>query len=193
VDEHKIGSNIRTLRERKGLSLTSAAEKAGISKSTLSKIETGRVSTPISTMLRIAQTFEVPVADFFIETERNPAFILTRKNEGRIITQDGSKFGYSYEALALEMKGKTAEPFLLTINPGDPTGTFRHGGQEFVYMLSGAMDFTIGVQTLTLNPGDSLYFDPVNVHKTKVRGKTPAKFLCVFVQNFLDSEKRRGR
>jgi transcriptional regulator with XRE-family HTH domain len=182
VDERLIGTRIRSLREQSGLSLTSAAAKSGVTKSTLSKIETGRVSSPISTLLRIAQSLEVPIAEFFNESDRVPAYVLTRKNKGRIISQDGSKFGYSYEALALEMQRKIAEPFLLTIKPEDPAGSFSHGGQEFIYMLAGSMEFTIGEETFSLHPGDSLYFDPANVHTTKVRGKTPAKFLCVFVQ-----------
>lgn len=191
VNEQSIGRNIRNIRESRGFTLTYAAEKAGVTKGTLSKIETGRVSSPISTLLRIAETLDVSVADFFTESEQKPAYILTRKNKGPIITHDGSQFGYSYEALALEMKGKTAEPFLLTIRPGDPAGTFRHGGQEFIYMLSGKMDFTLDGEALTLKPGDSLYFNPAKVHKTEVQGKTPARFLCVFIEDFLNSEKGR--
>jgi transcriptional regulator with XRE-family HTH domain len=182
MDELLIGTRIRMLRERTGLSLTAAAAKSGVTKGTLSKIETGRVSSPISTFLRIAQALDVPVAEFFAESSRAPAFVLTRKNEGRIIARDGSKFGYSYEALALEMRGKTAEPFLLTIRPEDPAGAFSHGGQEFIYMLSGSMELTIGGEPLVLRPGDSLYFDPSRVHRTRAMGKKPAKFLCVFVQ-----------
>jgi quercetin dioxygenase-like cupin family protein len=108
------------------------------------------------------------------------------------MTRDGSKFGYSYEGLALDMKGKIGEPFLLTIRPGDPGGQFQHGGQEFIYMLSGRMEFTVGGDPLMLNPGDSLYFDPTHVHKTRVLGKQPAKFLCVFMQNIFKPQRKEA-
>ncbi len=183
MDESTIGNNIRMLRDRVGLTLTAAAQKSRMTKSTLSKIETGQVSPPISTLLRIAAALEVTISEFFLEPEKNPPYVLTRKGRGRIITRDGSKLGYSYEGLALEMKKKIGEPFLLTIRPGDPAGQFQHGGQEFIYMLSGQMEFTIGSEPLILEPGDSLYFDPTHVHKTRVKGKHPARFICIFMQD----------
>ncbi|MFH1477348.1 MAG: XRE family transcriptional regulator [Verrucomicrobiota bacterium] len=183
MNEQIIGANIRRLRQRSGLTLTALAKKAMMTKSALSKIETGQTSSPISTLLRIAATLEATIAEFFIEETTNPPFILTRKGEGQIISRDGSQWGYAYEALALKLKQKIGEPFLLTIRPGDPKGQFQHGGQEFIYMLSGQMEFSIGGTVLKLNPGDSLYFDPALLHTTKVTGKHPAVFLCIFMQN----------
>jgi len=178
-----MGRNIRQLRHRAGLTLTSLAKKARMTKSTLSKIETGQTSSPISTLLRIAETLEVTISEFFIEEETNPSFVLTRKGQGQIISRDGSQWGYAYEALALKLNKKIGEPFLLTIRPGDPMGQFRHGGQEFIYMLSGQMECSVGGTLMKINPGDSLYFDPTFPHTTKVTGKQPAVFLCIFMQN----------
>lgn len=183
MNEQSIGHNIRRLRQETGLTLTALSHKAKMTKSTLSKIETGRVSAPISTLLRIAEAMEVTISEFFMEEAANPSFVLTRKSQGRLTSRDGSQWGYSYEALALEMKYKIGEPFLLSIQPGDPKGQFQHGGQEFIYMLSGRMIFTVGEHVLRLNPGDSLYFDPTHVHTTQVLGKRPARFICVFMQN----------
>lgn len=183
MDERAIGANIRSLREHAGFTVTALAKQAELTKSTLSKIETAQVSPPISTLMRIADALSVPLAEFFTEDDHQPAYVLTRKNEGDIISRDGSRFGYSYEALALEMRRKRAEPFVLTIKPGDPAGEFRHGGQEFIYMLAGRIEFTVGDDKLTLRPGDSLYFDPTHVHTTRVLGKQPARFLCLFIQD----------
>lgn len=183
MNEQKIGQNIRNLRLQSGKTLTELAKQADITKSTLSKIETGQISSPVSTLIRIAGAMDVSLTEFFQESEDQPKYKLTRKGEGNIITQDGSKFGYSYEGLALDLKGKAAEPFLLTIQPGDPVGEFQHGGQEFIYMLAGRLEFIIEDTVLKLSPGDSLYLDPTLPHKTRVLGKTPAKFVCVFIQN----------
>jgi len=190
VDERILGANIRDLRHRSGLTLTALAGKSAMTKSTLSKIETGRVSSSIATLVRVAAALNVSVAEFFAEPSENPAWVLTRKGEGRIITRDGSRFGYSYEALALGMKGKIGEPFVLTIEPGDPEGSFQHGGQEFIYVLSGRVELSIGGEPLRLAPGDSLYFDPSRVHTTRVLGKHPVKFLAVFLQETPHSSRR---
>jgi transcriptional regulator with XRE-family HTH domain len=48
------------------------AKKADITKSTLSKIETGQISAPISTLIRIAKAMNLPVVLFFVEDIFNP-------------------------------------------------------------------------------------------------------------------------
>jgi len=181
MEERQIGSNIRALRTSAGLTVAALATKAGVTKSTISKIETGKISTPISTLVRVASGLNVPLARLFLEPQIDPAYVLTRAGKGTQITRDGSKFGYSYAALALAMRQKPIEPFVLSIEPSDPIGKFQHGGQEFIFMLSGTLEITVGGETLRLDRGDSLYFDPTLVHTTRAIGKSVAKFLCVFV------------
>ncbi|MBN1588503.1 MAG: cupin domain-containing protein [Pirellulales bacterium] len=183
MDEQTIGANIRRTRQAAGLTVTALAARSQLTKSTLSKVEKGQISSPISTFMRIAEALSVPVADFFVEQPAAKPFVLTRKGDATVITRDGSRFGYAYEALALDMRNKLAEPFVLTICPGDPAGEFSHGGEEFIYMLSGRMEFTVGEHRMILRAGDSLYFDPTNKHTTKVLGKRPARFVCVFIGN----------
>lgn len=178
-----IGANIRSLREAAGLTVTELAQRAELTKGTVSKIETGRVSPPIATLTRLADALDVPLADFFIEPSADPAFVLTRKGQGRILTRDGTRFGYSYEGLALERRHKRAEPFVLTIRPGDPPADFQHGGEEFIYMLAGRMAFHVGEEEMTLAPGDALYFDAHLKHGIRLIGKRPARFLCLFIQD----------
>lgn len=182
MNEETLGATIRRRREQAGLTLTVLACRAKLTKGALSKIETGKGSAAIATIFRIAEALGSSLAELFAESESSVPYVLTRCNEGRIITRDGSRFGYSYEALALDMKRKTMEPFLLTIRPGDPPGAFEHGGQEFIYMLSGQMEMTIGPQKLRLRRGDSLYFDSSLTHGTRLVGKRPARFLCCFIQ-----------
>jgi transcriptional regulator with XRE-family HTH domain len=191
VDEHQIGGNIRILRQRATLTLTELARRAKITKSTLSKIETGQISSPVSTLLRIADALEAPMSEFFIEEKKDPPFVLTRKGQGRMIARDGSQWGYSYEALALGMKRRLCEPFLLTIRPGDPVGRFQHGGQEFIYMLSGRMEFTVDGTALRLGAGDALYLDPTHLHTTRVIGKQPVRFICIFMQNMSTPRRKK--
>lgn len=182
MEEREIGANIRRLRQERGLTVTAVARRAALSKGTVSKIETGSSSPPVATLLRIATALNVPLARLFAEQQADPPFVLTRKGRGRIITRDGTRFGYSYTALALEAAHKTMEPFLLTIRPGDPVGRFEHGGEEFIYMLDGQLEFTVGESELVLHRGDALYFDPTQVHTTRAVGRKAAQFLCMFVQ-----------
>jgi len=182
VDERTIGQNIRRLRGGKGLSLTEAAARAGLSKSALSKIEIAQISSPISTLLAIAGALDVHLSEFFVEPQARPAFVVTRHGQAPEISRGGSQYGYSYRALAMNMPGKIGEPFLLTVRPGDKRGIFKHKGQEFIYLLSGRMRMRLGDDEVTLEPGDALYFDPTREHSCEALDRQAAHFLCVFLQ-----------
>jgi transcriptional regulator with XRE-family HTH domain len=182
MEERDIALNIRLLREARGMTLTRLAQQTKLTKGAISKIETAQVSPPVSTLLRIATALNVPLARLFAEDTTDPSYVLTRRGKGRVITRDGTQFGYSYAALALEAQHKSIEPFLLSIKPGNPVGRFQHEGEEFIYMLDGQLEFTVGDSRMLLHAGDSLYFNPTLVHTTRVLGRKTARFICVFVQ-----------
>src|ERR1043165_4422706 len=156
MDECKVGENIRAIRAAAGLSLTEVARRAGITKSTLSKIEKGQTSSPISTLVVVAETLGVKLAEFFRESDVPVRYVLTRTGAGKKIDRGGANAGYTYEALAVEFPDKPVEPYLLTISPGDKEANFQHTGHEFVYVLSGDLEFNVGDAKLELHPGDSL-------------------------------------
>lgn len=183
MDEQTIGKNIRSLRESKGLSLTEAAARAGLSKSALSKVETAQISSPISTLLAIAGALDVHLRRFFQEVAQKPTHVVTRKGKAPVISRGGSQYGYAYQALALPMPDKLMEPFLLTVRPGDRRGVFKHKGQEFIYMLSGRMRMRLGEEVVVLEAGDALYFDPTMEHTCEALDRKAAQFLCCFLQN----------
>ncbi|HYE06474.1 MAG TPA: XRE family transcriptional regulator [Planctomycetota bacterium] len=192
MSERTISANIRRIRLDAGMTLTALAKRADMSKGALSKIETGRISSPIGTLMRLAEAIGVPIADFFAEPDAAPDYVLTRKGQGRKIAQEGSRLGYVYEALALERRDKAAEPFVLTVRPEDGVGEFRHPGEEFVHLLSGRLRFTVGDDVMTLRPGDSLYFDSSRKHTTKALGTRPARFICVFMQTRAPGRARKA-
>ena len=182
MDERMVGENIRTIRLASKVSLTEVARRAGMTKSTLSKIENGQTSSPISTLVAVASAMGVRLAEFFREAPGPTRFLLTRKGKGKKIARDGTRLGYTYEALAVDFPNKPVEPFLLTISPGDKEGRFQHSGHEFIHMLSGDIAFTLGDEKFDLHPGDSLYFDPKQTHILKPLKNKPARFLCLFVE-----------
>lgn len=58
----RIGSRIRELREAKGLTITDVAQRAGMERPNLSRLEHGRHQPSVDTLERIAEALEVPVA-----------------------------------------------------------------------------------------------------------------------------------
>ena len=77
INEKTIGANIRRIRLQSKQTLADTSKKASLTKSALSKTETGQISPPISTLIRIAKAIKVPVVELFVDKEQQPPYVLT--------------------------------------------------------------------------------------------------------------------
>jgi len=74
------------------------------------------------------------------------------------------------------------QPFIFTARKNEVTPhSLSHGGQEYVYMLVGKMNYRVGDVTYTLGPGDSLYFDSLDAHEV-IPLSDEVKYLAVFTE-----------
>src|SRR6266705_2915867 len=91
---------LKRLRELKGLTLEQLAERTGLTKSYLSKVERG-VSVPsISTALKFAEAFQVSVGELFGVNSQENDYSVVRKNQRKPFNRGGQRAGYRYEAVA---------------------------------------------------------------------------------------------
>ncbi len=177
--EQQVAGRIRRLRRSRGLSLDAVAGRAGVSKSLLSKIENARVSSPVSTYARIAAALGATVGDLLGDADGGTC-ILVRRDERKPTPRRGTEFGYTYEALGYRKRDKRMEPFLLTYPAGLPAApSFTHGGEEFLFLLKGRLEFVHGGTRFVLRPGDCLYLDGRVPHGGRALGRRDAVALVV--------------
>ncbi len=172
VEEIHVGEKVKTLREQKGLSLKDLADLTGFSTALLSQMENHLVSPSLGTMIKLAKALGVKVGDFLGETEGEP-FAIVRKDErktvSRFASKEGVKYGYSYESLGFEKKNRHMEPFIVMLEPATvkTSKTSVHDGEEFIFVLEGAMEVILGNHTDVLYPGDSIYYDSNIPHRVQ--------------------------
>jgi transcriptional regulator with XRE-family HTH domain len=170
--EANIAGRVSKLRKTQRMTLESLADRAGLSKGYLSKIENGRSVPPIGTLARIAGVLGTDVGYFMqdasvSETEQ---ISVVRASERKSAVRGGSEFGYDYLSLAHKRRFKRMEPFVFRF-PRKQKGKvdFEHEGEEFLFVLSGQIEFEIGDrknrQAWILEEGDSIYFDSNLPHK----------------------------
>ncbi len=175
-----LGQKIKTLRQRKGVSLQQIAEKTSLSEPLLSQIENEVVAPPVATLLKISKALNVNIGYFFQEEESGKRAVIVRKNERkqifRRIHEDPSKVGYYYESLAYPKVDKHMEPFHVQfeVKKKEDILFFNHKGEEFVFVLEGQLEFSYEDEVFSLNPGDSLYFESSSPHAFRAVGKKNA-------------------
>ncbi len=178
--EKDLGKRIRSMRLQRAITLQQLASQANLSKSLLSKIENGKVSSPVSTLFTIARALNTKITYFFNDQDENLPIILVRKNERRQFHRINARFGYTYEALGYKRKEKLMEPFILYMDKKSAKNvSFSHPGEEILFILDGTWEFKHGDQTLVLKRGDCIYFDASVPHSGKPVGDRPVKAFMV--------------
>ena len=160
------GVRLRQLRLSRHLPLAEVASAAGISVGFLSAIERSQMSASVGTLRKLARYYKLNILDFFDPAQANPYRV---RPEERKRLHAGP--GVEMELLAW---GNTVmEPHLFTITPGAGSGeSYSHEGEEFLFVLRGALDITLEGQPHRLRAGDSFYFESNTPHTWRNSGKT---------------------
>lgn len=155
-DEHALGVALRKARKSRALSLAQVAEATGISRSLLSLIETGRSDITIGRLGRLAQLYDIRLADLVPEP-RHADPIVVRADDRRGIH-------YAAEGIDIEIlvpEGPHGMQALLsTLAPRAAMADFiQQPNEQFVHVLEGHIrtEFGDGRQ-VELHSGDSATF-----------------------------------
>lgn len=176
--EKLIGTRIAEKRAGLGITLERLAAATGFSKGYLSKIENSRKVPPIGSLSRIAAALRTDITELL----HTPAAALdgglsvVRAGERRPVVRGGTAFGYDYVSLADNRRDKKMEPFLFTFpSQIDKYVFFEHEGEEFMFVLTGRVEWQAGSRKLVLEPGDSIYFDARLPHRGRaIEGEATA-------------------
>lgn len=168
-----IGPQLRQLRTRRGLSLAQVAESVGISVGFLSALERSQMSGSVGTLRKLARFYKTNILEFF---EANGASGRQVRPTERKVLQAGD--GVRMELLAW---GNTVmEPHLFRVPPAAGSGeSYSHEGEEFIYVLRGALTITVDGEQYHLKPGDSFYFESMTPHHWRNPGRKETLLLWV--------------
>jgi transcriptional regulator with XRE-family HTH domain len=178
-----VGQRIKELRQTRGLSLQDLSQKTGFSNAMLSQIENHVISPSLGTLSKLAKALEMKMGELICAPGER-TFTIVRSGEGKALSRYASKagmsYGYSYQSLCTEMKEWHMEPFLVSLEPAaGPKTPSRHEGEEFIYVLEGAVQITLSDFTDILKPGDSIYYHSTLPHLVECHQNQPALILAV--------------
>lgn len=174
-----IASRVKGLRLLSCLELDEVAKALDISTSLYEKYENGEDDIPVSLLNEISNYYEVDMTELL--TGISPKLhdvCMVKKGEGLKVERYDQ---YEFQSLAYKYAKRKIEPLLVTLNPSKDPELVSHKGQEFNYCLEGRMMVVVGKQEYILEPGDSLYFNSLILHKMLPLDNKEAKFLTVIL------------
>lgn len=174
----EIAQRLAGLRDLLGLKPAEVAAVCNIPEEEYLGFESGENDIPVSILQNIAKKYKVELTALLFGGEpKMKTYFLTRAWQGTAMERTRA---YKYQALAAGFAGRKADPFIVTVEPsGSDIHLNSHNGQEFNYVIEGRMLLSVGGHELTLNEGDSLYFDATQPHGMKALDEKPVKFLAI--------------
>lgn len=170
-----IGKNVRKERHERHLSLDELSASSGVSKATLSQIESGKVNPTVATLWKIAQSINVDLHALIMgESEKIKIFSVSR---GEDLPQLASVDGVDIRVLSpISFAGDT-ELYLLDLAPGASLESQPHspGSMEILAVSSGKFRIHAGKRSAELKAGDVLTYQCDVPHRIENISETPSQ------------------
>ncbi|NUO97345.1 MAG: helix-turn-helix transcriptional regulator [Nonomuraea sp.] len=166
----EVGPRLKRLRTERDVTLAELSKSTGISKSTLSRLESGQRRPSLELLLPISQAHQVPLDELVGAPEvGDPRVRLTaRRVNGNTV-------------LPLTRQPGSIQAYKMILPPGrcvpEPC---THEGYEWLYVLSGRLRLILADHDLLLGPGEVAEFDTRLPHWFGTTGDGPVEVLSLF-------------
>jgi transcriptional regulator with XRE-family HTH domain len=157
----RIGDRLKAVRQARRLTLTDVAEASGLTKGFLSKLERDQASASVAALVRVCAALEISPGSLF---EAAPGGEAVRAGSYPPIAFGGQGLT---EFLLTPSGERRLQAILSEIAPGGGSGAETYAlpaEVEFVFVLEGDLEVTVGGDVTTLGPGDAFTFSPGTEH-----------------------------
>ncbi|MGP3932877.1 helix-turn-helix domain-containing protein [Nonomuraea sp. KM88] len=167
-----VGPRLRALRRKRGTTLAELAGETGLTASTLSRLENGRLRPTLEQLLPLARAHGVPLDDLVAAPPTGDPRIHLRpvRRSGLVL-------------VPLTRRPGGIQAYKVIYPPAGPTPTMKlqtHEGYEWFYVLDGQVRFVLGEQEFLLGVGEAAEFDTRIPHCIGSAGSRPAELLTLF-------------
>jgi transcriptional regulator with XRE-family HTH domain len=171
-----VGGRLRSLRRERGWRLEDLAERTGLSKAYLSRLESGERQPSLTALFGVARAYRVSFSALFEPEPEAPSSVVVRAEDGPI--QRGN--GLLYSKLSNGNMTFNLRPLRIVV-PAERAGEtlYQHEGEQWLYVLSGRLCLELGDEEVVLGTGDAAHFDADNPHKLKAMDGRDAEVILV--------------
>ena len=166
----QVGPRLKRFRRHRRITLTGLADTTGISKSTLSRLETGQRRPTLELLLALSLAYRVPLDELVGAPEAG---------DPRVRLKAGRVKGRTVIPLIRQPEGVQAWKIVIAAGQVVPEPR-SHDGSEWLYVLSGQLRLVLGDQDWVLGPGEVAEFDTQVPHWFGSTGHEPAEVLSIF-------------
>ena len=161
-DLTRIGGRLRRLRKERDWTLEELAERTGLSRAYLSRLESGDRQPSLSTLSEVAWAYGIPFSSLFAPEPESQHGVIVRGQDG--VVRRGK--GLSYARLSTSDWAFNLQPLRVLVPArGEGEFLYQHEGEQWLYVLSGRMRLELADEEFALETGDAAHFDAEQKHR----------------------------
>lgn len=167
--EKLVRSRLRSLRQTLGLSLDELAARAGLSPSTISRIETGKRTISLDVLLPLAAALQVDL-DALLDVRRDDDVVIRpmpNRSAGRTTWLLSRPTGTTLAAkMRLEPTRRAPQQKV-------------HPGHDWFFVVEGRVQLSLGEREILVETGEAAEFATMTPHAFRAVGG-PAELIVIF-------------
>jgi len=177
--DQELGTRLQSLRAQQGLSLGALADRSGVSKTMIARVERAESSATAALLGRLCAGLGVRLSSLIAAADR-PATPLSRFPDQPVWRDP--KTGYLRRQVSPPAASSSLEITEITLPPGKKVAyrawTANAYAQQ-ILVLSGELHLRTGDERFVLRKGDCLDFDVLRPNAFENRGKTFGRYLII--------------
>ncbi len=177
----RLGARVKDLRRRRGLTLEDLAERAGVSRAMISKVERGEKNPTLVVAAKVAEGLGITITELLGVEQRREIVVIPRE---RRMTMRDPESGFERQLLSPTFGGCGVEFVRNVVPHGSTSGEFpphRRGVEEYVVVEKGRLRTFVGDKEHLLEAGDALYFEADVSHRFDNAGDGECSYYLVIV------------
>jgi transcriptional regulator with XRE-family HTH domain len=185
AEMNRIGARVTRIRESRKLSREELAERAEFPPELIARIESGEHVPSLAPLIKLARVLGVRLGTFLDDQDYLGPVVARAGDRRKLLRLSGkgqaTRSDLDFFPLATGKASRHMEPFLIDIlpSPADPIIPSAHEGEEFIHVLSGAVEVSYGKESYHLEEGDSIYYDSIVPHHVQGTNGAAARILAV--------------
>lgn len=179
VSSGRLGERVRALRRGRGWTLEALAERSGVSRAMISKLERGEKNPTLVVAAKVAEGLGVSLSRLIGVEEKKEVVIVPRE---RRLTMRDPETGFERQLLSPSFGGSGVEFVRNVVPEGSTSGEFpphRRGVEEYVIVERGRLRAVLGGEEYLLEEGDAAYFEADVAHRFDNVGEGECSYYLV--------------
>ncbi|HOF57049.1 MAG TPA: cupin domain-containing protein [Syntrophorhabdaceae bacterium] len=160
IDGSSLGERIKMLRQAKSLTQEELAVRAGLTKGFISQVERNLTSLSVESLIGILDALDEKPSTFF-DGAFDEKIVFRLKDRVDMELEHVKMF----QILVPAAQNRQMDPALLELDVGEQTPEEEpHEGEEFGFVLYGAVELTLGGKSYKIKKGECFYFKASKKH-----------------------------